>query len=155
MERVGELAQPLTGCSTWESEPCTLTGQHSGAGSGGVGAGELGSEGMQGEELPLPPADGGIGWSSQSSTRELALVVQRRESWRADQIQGSERFHLQIYIICKGLGCMKWPALLIQSGRISMTQGNKRITGRSPSEDPILMESQKPETSNQSSNSLQ
>jgi hypothetical protein len=27
-----------------------------------------------------------------------------------------------------------------------MTQGNKRITGRSPSEEPALMVSQKPET---------
>ena len=30
-----------------------------------------------------------------------------------------------------------------------MTQGNNRITGRSPSEDPILMVSQMPETPNQ------
>lgn len=37
----GELAQPLTGCSTWERGPQTLTGQHSGAGSGGMGVGEL------------------------------------------------------------------------------------------------------------------
>ena len=39
--RAGKLPQSLTGCSTWESGLCTLTGQHSEAGSGGVGAGEL------------------------------------------------------------------------------------------------------------------
>ena len=32
---------------------------------------------------------------------------------------------------------------------ISRAQGNNRITGRSPGEDPILMVSQKPETLNQ------
>jgi hypothetical protein len=36
-----------------------------------------------------------------------------------------------------------------------MTQGNNRIPGRSPSEDPIVMASQKPETSNQTNDSLQ
>jgi hypothetical protein len=50
---------------------------------------------------------------------------------------------------------MKEPVLLIQNFRISMTQGNNRITLRSPSEDPILMVSQKPETSNQTNDSLQ
>ena len=33
--------QPLPGCSTWESGHHTLTGKQSGAGSGGMGAGEL------------------------------------------------------------------------------------------------------------------
>jgi hypothetical protein len=42
------------------------------------------------------------------------------------------------------LGYVKEPVLLFQSYRISMTQGNNRITGRSPDEDPILMSSQKP-----------
>jgi hypothetical protein len=36
------------------------------------------------------------------------------------------------------------PVLLIQS---CMTQGNNRITWRKPNENPILMMSQKPETS--------
>ena len=39
--REGELAQPLTGCSTWESGAYTVTGQHSGAGSGSMGVGKL------------------------------------------------------------------------------------------------------------------
>ena len=36
-----ELAQPYIGCSTWESGPYTLTGQHSGTGFGCLGVGEL------------------------------------------------------------------------------------------------------------------
>ena len=44
---------------------------------------------------------------------------------------------------------MKGPVLLFQSCRISITQGNNRITSRSPGEDPILMMSQKPEMLNQ------
>jgi hypothetical protein len=36
-----------------------------------------------------------------------------------------------------------------------LTQGNSRITRRSSSEDPILMVSQKPETSKQTKDSLQ
>lgn len=38
--RLGKLALLLTSCSTWESTPCTFTGQHSRAGSDGKGAGE-------------------------------------------------------------------------------------------------------------------
>ena len=65
------------------------------------------------------------------------------------QIQGFELSHPQFYILCELLECVKGSVLLIQSCRISTTQGNNRITGRSPSEDPILMVSQKPEISNQ------
>jgi hypothetical protein len=36
-------------------------------------------------ELTLPPADGGIEWSRESSVRELILVVWIRESQWADQ----------------------------------------------------------------------
>lgn len=39
--RAGELAQSLIGCSTWDSGLGTLTGEHSEAGSGGMGMGEL------------------------------------------------------------------------------------------------------------------
>ena len=46
------------------------------------------------------------------------------------------------------------PDLLIQGCRISMTQGNNRKTGRSPSEDTVLMMSQKPKTSDQTNDSL-
>ena len=43
---------------------------------------------------------------------------------------------------------MKGPVLQIQSFRISMAQGNNRISVRSPSENPILIVQQKPETLN-------
>ena len=44
---------------------------------------------------------------------------------------------------------MKGPVLLIQGCRISMALTNKKITGRSPGVDPILIMSQKPEILNQ------
>ena len=40
------------------------------------------------------------------------------------QIQDSEMVYPKIYIICKPWRCVKGPVLLIQSCRISMTQGN-------------------------------
>jgi hypothetical protein len=61
----------------------------------------------------------------------------------------------KIYIICELLEPVEGPVLLTQSCRISMTQGNNKITERSPGEDPILTVSQKPETSNQTRDSLQ
>jgi hypothetical protein len=57
------------------------------------------------------------------------------------QIQGFVLAHPKIYIIYELLGHVKGPVPLIQSCRISMTQGYNRITGRSPEDDPILMES--------------
>ena len=71
------------------------------------------------------------------------------------QIQGSELAHPRIYIIYKRLGHMKGPVSMIQSCRIFTTWGDNRITGRCPGEDPILMVSQKPGTSNQANDSLQ
>ena len=50
------MAQPFTGCRTWESGSHALTGLHSGAGSEGVGAGE----GMRPGELALTSANGGV-----------------------------------------------------------------------------------------------
>ena len=58
------------------------------------------------------------------------------------QIQGSEMAHPKIYITEEWLGHMKGPVLLFQSCRISMTQGNNRLIGRSPGEDSTLMVSQ-------------
>lgn len=75
--RARELALPLTGCSTCQSGPCTLTGQQNGAGFGGMG--------MKTGKLNLPPADGGIGWSSWRGARELTLVVRMWKSWLEDQ----------------------------------------------------------------------
>lgn len=55
-----------------------MTGQHNGA----RGSPEC----VRAAELTLPPARGGIGWPSQSSAEELALVVWIRESPQAYQI---------------------------------------------------------------------
>lgn len=54
------------------------------------------------------------------------------------QIQGFEVTHPKTYFICELLNHVKGPVLQIQSCRISMTQGNSRISGRNPSEDPVL-----------------
>lgn len=56
------------------------------------------------------------------------------------QIQGSDMSHSKIYIIC----LKQWSCC-----RISMTQINNRITGKSLDEDPILMISYKAKISNQ------
>lgn len=50
---------------------------------------------------------------------------------------------------------MKRPVLLIQNCMISKAQGNNRMTWRRPNEASLLIESQKPETSNKTMNSLQ
>ena len=50
---------------------------------------------------------------------------------------------------------MKGSVVLIQSYRISMKQGNNRITRRKLIEDSMLMVAQKPEISNQTNDSLQ
>ena len=55
------------------------------------------------------------------------------------QIQDFQLAYPKNYIICELLGCMKGPVLLFQSCRISMAQGNKRIIGRNPRVDLILM----------------
>jgi hypothetical protein len=139
-----------------------LIGQHSGAGSGHGGAGEIdGFEGIRAGELILPLASGSTGWPSWSSGWELTLMVQIKESQWTDQLSyhpGPEPelwvLHPKIYIF-KWLGHVKGSILLIQSFRLSMTQGNNRITGKRPKKDPILMVSQKPEISNQINDLLQ
>lgn len=59
------------------------------------------------------------------------------------QTQGSEVAHPKDYIFYEQLGQGKGAVLLIQSYRIFLIQGNNKITGRSPGEDPTLMVSQK------------
>ena len=54
-------------------------------------------------------------------------------------IQGFELTHPNIYPIYELLECVKDPVLQSQSCRISMTQGNNRISERSPREDPVLI----------------
>ena len=65
------------------------------------------------------------------------------------QAHGFKLAQPTMHIIFELLEYVKGPVPLIQRCRISMTQGNNRITGRSPDEDPVLMVSQKPEISNQ------
>lgn len=50
---------------------------------------------------------------------------------------------------------MKGSVLKIQNYSISMTQGNNRVSEKSPSEVPLLTEQQKPESLFQTENSLQ
>lgn len=57
--RVGELVQPL--CSTWESRPCTLLGQHNIVDPAKVIFGELAPYGMRAGELALPFTSCGVG----------------------------------------------------------------------------------------------
>lgn len=54
-------------------------------------------------------------------------------------IRGFELAHPNIYPIYELLEHVKGPVLQIQSFRISMTQGNNRITKRSPGEDTVLV----------------
>ena len=53
------------------------------------------------------------------------------------QIQGFQLVHPNIYPIIDLLECMKGLVLQIQNYRISMTQGNSRISERRPSEVPV------------------
>jgi hypothetical protein len=74
--------------------------------------------------------------------------VRIRESHQADQliatqIYGSELARPQTYIICELLGCMKGLLVQIENCKISLTQGNNRITRRSSTELLLLMVSQK------------
>jgi hypothetical protein len=55
-------------------------------------------------------------------------------------MQGLELVHPNIYSIYELLEDVKESALQIQSCRISMRQGNNRISERSPSEHPVLTE---------------
>ena len=57
--------------------------------------------------------------------------------------------HTNTYLIYELLECVKGPVRQILTYRISMTQGNNRISERSPSEVPALTGKQKPETSYQ------
>ena len=61
----------------------------------------------------------------------------------------------KIYIICKLLKHVKGPILKIQSCRISMTQGNNRITGRSPGKDSVWWNRSQMDPLNQTNDSLQ
>ena len=55
------------------------------------------------------------------------------------QIQGFELAHPNIYPIDELLKYMKGPVLQIQNYRMSMTQGNNRISEKSPGEVLVLI----------------
>ena len=104
------------------------------------GVGKL-AKGMPAGELTLPPASRSIEQARLSSAGELAPEVQIRKNqqgdqlsyhWGQGQIQGSELAHPKIYINCELLEQEEGPVLRMQTGRISMTQGNNRTTRRSP-----------------------
>jgi hypothetical protein len=86
-----------------------------------------------------------------------------RESCQGDhsaatqaQNQGFELAHPKIHPFYELLELMTEPIFQNQSRRTSTTQGNNRISDRSRSEDPVLIvQLQKPEASNQTSDSLQ
>jgi hypothetical protein len=135
------LRPNLISCSTWENGPWTLPRQHSGTGSGDMGAFKLILRALEQERwschLPMMALDGLI-----KSVLESQLAVQ------LSYHQGSDPelwiglppnlYHLGMF------GTMKEPVLLFQICRISMTQGgNSKINGRSPNKDLILMVSQK------------
>ena len=114
---------------------------------------------MRAGELTLLSADGSIGCPTWSSAGNFIVLVKIREIWPADQL----RYHSgpdpglwlslpKICIMCELLGHMKGPVLLILSGRLSHTQDKNRVT---LDEESLLMVSQKPEASNQTSDSLQ
>lgn len=112
---------------------------------------------MEVEKLTLPPVNNCIGWLNKSSYGELTLIW-IRESRQADKRSchpgpGPELKldYPRIYIICELLEHVKGLVPLIQNCRISMTQDNNRITRRNP----VLTVSQKPETLNQTNDTLQ
>ena len=67
------------------------------------------------------------------------------------QIQGFELAHPKVYSIDELLECLKGPILQTPNYRISMIQGNSRISERSSSEVPVLIEQQKPVRSHRTS----
>lgn len=68
------------------------------------------------------------------------MTCKQTNSYLSPQIQGFELTHSSIYPTDELLECVKGPVLRIPNYRISMVQGNNRISERSPSEDSVLIE---------------
>ena len=66
----------------------------------------------------------------------------------------SELAYLNTYPIYDLPDCLEGVVLLNHSHRISMTQGNSRISDRNMGEGPVLMVDQKPEALNLTNNSF-
>lgn len=99
-----------------------------------------------------PLASWVLGCASRDSAEELAwLCGYERDRGLANpantqpHIQGSELTLLNINPICELLQPLKGSVLQRQSCRICMTQGNHRISEKSPGADPALMVYGKPE----------
>lgn len=148
------------GCSTWRAVPAPCLGN----------AGELAlvvrmwvswPEDMRAGKLDLTFAACCIGWASQNRAGELTLVVKVRESWWTDQPSYHPDPKPGLWVapsqqppISELLEHMKGPVPKIQSHRISMTQGNNRLSKRSHSEGSELIVEKKPEVSNHTNDSL-
>lgn len=81
--RVGELALPLSSCSTWESWPCLSLGKYSRAGSEGVSVGELVP---RAREQTWHAASGSTWRPSLGSDEDLTLVMLIMDRWHPDQL---------------------------------------------------------------------
>lgn len=101
-----------------------------------------------------------------STIRYLKFLLQdiRQLVWMRDgrsiisattqaQVQCFELARPTIYPICELLKHGKGLLLQIQGCRVSMTQGNNRISERCPDEDPVLVVQQKPEALKQTKDS--
>lgn len=132
LRQAGELAPPLTSCSTQKSGPCTPPGQHSRVGPRGVDANEQASKVMRAGEPAPPLADCCTGCASPGGKDEGELVGSPTHLRTTHaQNQGCELAHPNVHPICE---LLERPVLQIQSCTISITQGNNRISKRSPSE---------------------
>lgn len=99
---VGELAPSLPCCSTWESGPCTLPRQHSGACPDGVGVDEPAKRAREHESWLCPLLV--IRMAGSSKTRQKSSLWCGAEELTSsdtsqDQIQDLELAHPNIYPI--------------------------------------------------------
>jgi hypothetical protein len=135
--RESELYQPLSGCSTWENGHHALIGQHNGAGSGGMGEGELAPSAWEQESwhcLLIMAVLSSLGGAV--SPGELDLVVQIRESPCHDQPS------YQLGPRKKSMLSANSGDMLIQSCKISMTQSKNRTIKMRSNEDHRSQRSQ-------------
>lgn len=136
------------GCYIWQSGTHALTGQHSGASSGGVNVVAL-SRGQKSRRADPVSCQWPhlVAQLEQCRTAPLGHEDNGKLVGRPAQLPSRPRYkdskldHPKVFIICGWLRYRKEPVLLLQSYKISITLGNNRITGRSPDEDPIQMES--------------
>lgn len=142
---VGELSLPLI-WAAWESWLwwclCRRTVHAPYVPCGSVGSGEMHPSPDKSQFQPLPPAhllatcDRLATWPCWQGCRKTDGLT-TSGSTKA-HIQGFDLAHTDIHLISKLLESMNGLVLPIQSSGIPRTQGNKRLTERSPSLDPVL-----------------